>query len=271
VDVVSSNSIDATPNEQKTVQAKLALSLSAAQQYAADCDPSVFPQGSYIPFHLQRKVTQEQLAYAIMDGIYLGSEYGALDLGLLRGLQISHIINITSGSRTVPNYGESIQGWDVKYVHYSLEDRIGYSEQTILKTFRETTSSLREWSANQQRVFVHCSAGLSRSASVIMAYLMDVKSLTLAQAVSLFTEKRGRQPACTPSYWSALCMLERELRGVNVKTAPTFDYTPWICDDVGGAGEDHPTGLQLATNEVVAKMLRDMDWNASAVVNRLLG
>jgi hypothetical protein len=64
--------------------------------------------------------------------------------------------------------------------------------------------------------------------------------------------------------------LERRLRGKG--GTPSFDYTAWICDDVGGQGEaDRSTGLQIATDETVAQLLHEKyDWDATAVVEALL-
>ena len=103
---------------------------------------------------------------------------------------------------------------------------------------------------------------------MVMAFLMYARGATLREAVAAFTAARGRQPACTPTYWTTLMRLERKLRG----EGPSFDYTLWICDDVGGAGEaDRCTGLQIATDEVVARLLHEEhDWDAVAVVNALL-
>lgn len=222
---------------------------------------------------MQRKVESDQQIFRVMEGLYMGSEYGASDIGLLRGLGINRVINISSGSRTVPNHGEKVVGWDAQYRHYPLEDRIGYSVDAVITAFDEAVELLHGWLQEGCRVFVHCSAGLSRSASMVMAFMICKHNKSLHQAVKSFTAARGRQPACTPTYWTALMRLERRIfpdHGPGV--APTFDYTHWICDDVGGQGEDNrSTGLQIATDETVAQLLHnEHDWDADAVVHALL-
>ena len=41
-------------------------------------------------------------------------------------------------------------------------------------------------------ILVHCSAGLSRSASMIVAWLMIEQKLSLKEAIEFIVEKRGR-------------------------------------------------------------------------------
>ena len=275
----------AGPDNAEEVAGKLARSLAAAKCFADDAVD--YPRGSFVPFGLQRKVQADQQIFVLQGGggegegvVYVGSEYAAADIGLLRGVGVSRVINISSGSRTVPNYGESVEAWkdDVEYVHFPLEDRIGFAVQEVEAAFVKAVDLLRVWVSEEGRsVLVHCSAGLSRSASMCMAFMMcgggGGEGCSLADAVAAFTVCRGRQPACTPTYWTALMRLERRLGKSGPGDAPSFDYTPWICDDVGGKGEaGRATGLQLETDEVVATLLHDEqhDWDADAVVRTLL-
>ena len=85
------------PNSDAEIDAKLARSIAAARTYADAC-PEDRRRGHFVPFRFQRKVDGEELAFALGDGVFVGSEYGASDVGLLRGLGISLIINVTAGS-----------------------------------------------------------------------------------------------------------------------------------------------------------------------------
>lgn len=259
------------PDAPEIVEAKLAASLTAARGYADDCPEAKYPKGAFVPFRLQRKVKEDQQLFVVADGVHVGSEYAAADVGLLRGAGISRVVNISSGARTVPNFGESVDGWSVEYRHFPLEDRIGFSVAVARAAIDEVVRLLRQWVDQGHAVLVHCSAGLSRSASAVMAYLMVAKGVSLAGAVAAFTAARGRQPACTPTYWTVLGRLERGISGAGPGTAPSCNYTDWICDDVGGKGEeDRATGLQLATDAEVARLLVEHDWDADAVVAALL-
>jgi hypothetical protein len=103
------------PNSDAEIDAKLARSIAAARTYADSC-PEDKRRGHFVPFRFQRKVDGEELAFCLGDGVFVGSEYGASDVGLLRGLGISLVINVTTGSRLVPNFGQSVAGFDVSYV-----------------------------------------------------------------------------------------------------------------------------------------------------------
>lgn len=300
------------PNDEALVARKLARSLEVARQFADDFlssttsasspAPALVPAAgggsggaqdaavlsgeeallasdrgrAFVPFDKQRKVEGEEQIFRVCRRVFVGSEYAAADVGLLRGLGISRVMNITSGARTVPNFGERVAGWDVEYTSYPLQDRIGFPVASIVEAMDDAVARLDAWDAEDRAVLVHCSAGLCRSASIIMAWLMRRASsprLTLAEAVEAYTEARGRPPAPSPSYWSALVSEERSAaREAGVPDAstrpPTFDFTESVCGDLsieGGAGS-----LQLAPRDEVIRLLREFHWNPDAVVRALL-
>jgi hypothetical protein len=175
----------AAPDDAATVRRKMDASLAAAKSYADGCPPELM-KDKFIPFAKQGKVQPDQQLFLVVEGIYVGSEYAASDIGLLRGAGISRIINISSGARTVPNHGENVAGWDVVYKHFPLEDRIGFDVASAEAAFDEGLELMSTWLAQDHRVLVHCSAGLSRSASMVMAFLMSARGATLSEAVGTF-------------------------------------------------------------------------------------
>ena len=56
--------------------------------------------------------------------------------------------------------------------------------------FESAFEFIKEGIENGQGVLVHCYAGQSRSASIVIAYLMKEKSLTLDESLKLLREKR---------------------------------------------------------------------------------
>mmetsp|Transcript_51538 Transcript_51538/g.120919 ORF Transcript_51538/g.120919 Transcript_51538/m.120919 type:complete len:85 (+) Transcript_51538:1-255(+) len=59
---------------------------------------------------------------------------------------------------------------------------------------------------------IHCSAGVSRSSSVVISYLMRRRGMSLREAYD--TVKAARpQIAPNPGFWSQLLDLEMSLRG----------------------------------------------------------
>lgn len=258
------------PNTDAEVRAKLANSLVAAASFADGC-PKDKRRGNFVPFRFQRKVDAEELAFEVGGGVFVGSEYGAADVGLLRGLGVSLVINVTTGSRLVPNFGESVEGFDVSYVNFHLDDRIGTDVGAVLSAMRGASARIELCLSESRRVFLHCSAGLCRSASLAMAWLMAGRGMTLAAAVSALTSARGRPPVISASYASALAEFEREVaasRGDPVPASPTADFSDNFVEDV--SIEAGPQSLQLAAEADVRRMLLEQKGDADAVFRRLL-
>lgn len=158
------------------------------------------------------------------DGLFLGSCFGAQHDHIFDPdiLGVSCVVNITSGSEKVPNvYKES----GVQYVNYEVHDQPG--ETAMEAVIAENYSVLKQWLDNKQRVLVHCRAGLSRSVTLVVAYLMRRHDLSLKTAIDFVQFRRGRKLQINPSFWMLLAKLERELHALPPHTIPSYDFTPW--------------------------------------------
>jgi len=95
----------------------------------------------------------------ILDGLYLGNRESARDLRRLRDIGITHIVNCTS---ELPNYHEG----HFVYLTMKMHDPDpGFHERIpgVCKFIDE--------GRKKGRVLVHCFAAMSRSPSVVLAYL----------------------------------------------------------------------------------------------------
>lgn len=152
-------------DDEVTCKEKLAKSLELARGFYINDLPK--PVG-FVPFSHQRPVQPNEKVFKVAPGLYIGSCYGASDVGLLRGLGMTHVINITSGIGLEPNFGEAF----FKYTNFPVMDKIGEDVNKILDAMRFTADLYLRLKGEGGNIFVHCSAGLCRSASLVVAALM---------------------------------------------------------------------------------------------------
>ena len=275
----------AAPNDPATCARKLALSLEVAQAF---CDPAL-AAAPFVPFLAQKKVNgaqpHQELVFHVEGGLYIGAEAGAGDLGLLRGLGVSRVINATGGfgqeGTRRPNWGEllAVPGWDVAYTSLPLADKVGVPVGPISAAMARAHELLTQWAAEGRVVLVHCSAGLCRSAALVVAHLMQRHGLGFGEAMARFRALRGRPAMLNSSYVTALWRLERERAAAAAEAAgaaggqglaaPTYDFTPEVVEEMSvEAGER--VSLLLAPAAEVAARLQEMQWEAFSLFNALM-
>jgi protein-tyrosine phosphatase len=114
----------------------------------------------------------------IIDHIYLGDLRAADDTSILQLHEITHIINCAVGlPETFPeNY---------KYLSLNLRDD---TDQDLSEAFKVSLEFLKDKNA---KVFIHCKQGVSRSASIVLAYLIMEKGLSYNEAFEVLVKKRN--------------------------------------------------------------------------------
>ena len=136
--------------------------------------------------------------------VFIGPESSASDVSILRDLGITHVVNVT------PQAPPVLEGpFRPEYLCIAVEDDSSQAE--YLGGFFETairfiTHALKNEHA---RVLVHCQRGHSRSATIVLAYLMSI-GLRLEAALALL--KRAR-PTVRPNDGFLACLerLDRQL------------------------------------------------------------
>jgi protein-tyrosine phosphatase len=73
-----------------------------------------------------------------------------------------------------------------------------------------------------EKVLVHCGAGVSRSPTIVLAYLMVVARMTLREAYDLVSAQRFVQP--NEGFTEKLMHLEMEQFGENSVSLDDFDF-----------------------------------------------
>ena len=159
----------------------------------------------------------DQISVAIPDKLYLTNWRAAADEAVLKSLKITHIVAI--GAEFVNDSKEGIQYW-----HKDINDDEG-AGQEMSHALRDAASFIQ--SALKQtkgRCIVHCAAGVSRSATCVLAYKVLHEKVSLYAAFeSLIQCRRVVWP--NNGFMEALISLEAEVRG---KSSITLDdYIAW--------------------------------------------
>jgi protein-tyrosine phosphatase len=95
--------------------------------------------------------------------LYHGDLGHAQNMNLLNELGIQHIINVCD----FPLGKDIVEHFNVLWIH--INDELGVD---IRKHFETTNSFLHTCKQKGEKVLVHCQMGISRSSSIILAYLI---------------------------------------------------------------------------------------------------
>ena len=114
----------------------------------------------------------------IVDNIYLGNCSAAEDIKDLKDKGIKKILTVMNqvGPNYLPEDG---------FIHkkYNIID---FDDQNIIQYFGECLKFMK----GEEKVLVHCMAGASRSATIVIAYLMWTQKKTYEEASQFVKSKR---------------------------------------------------------------------------------
>ncbi|XP_023657435.1 dual specificity protein phosphatase 19 [Paramormyrops kingsleyae] len=118
--------------------------------------------------------------------LLLASQDVAHDLDTLKELKVSHILNVGYG---VENISPDL------FVYKTL-NILDLPETDITSYFHETSQFIDQVKAEGGVVLVHCNAGVSRSAAIVIGYLMSREGLAFNAALALV---KAARPAIRPN------------------------------------------------------------------------
>ncbi|XP_011297253.1 protein phosphatase Slingshot isoform X3 [Fopius arisanus] len=117
----------------------------------------------------------------IFDHVYLGSEWNASNLEELQKNGVRHILNVT---REIDNFFPGMFNY--------LNVRVYDDEKTdLLKHWDDTFKYITKARKEGSKVLVHCKMGVSRSASVVIAYAMKAYNWDFSQALKHVKNRRN--------------------------------------------------------------------------------
>ncbi|KAJ8406737.1 hypothetical protein AAFF_G00296530 [Aldrovandia affinis] len=124
----------------------------------------------------------------VWPNVYIGDASTARDKALLSNLGITHILNAADGPGRIDTGASFYSDMAVRYYGVDAPDSRDF---------------------DLRKVFVHCARGISRSATLVFAFLMINEKLTLAEAIKTVRKHRNVLP--NAGFLSQLCHLDMAL------------------------------------------------------------
>ena len=137
--------------------------------------------------------------------LFLGNEWNRRNVDGLKALGITHIVDVTESKFHDDGF---------KTLKIPIADTINAPIHQYFDDVVEFIDGALQIETN--RVFVHCQMGVSRSSSMVMAYLMKGRGWTLFDSYRWCTSQR---PKVHPNngFFDALCQFEVRVHGKRTK------------------------------------------------------
>ncbi|TDH00572.1 hypothetical protein EPR50_G00189630 [Perca flavescens] len=124
----------------------------------------------------------------ILPFLYLGNEHDAQDIHLLQRYNIGYILNVTTH---LPLFH-----YDTGLFIYKRLPATDSNKQNLRQYFEEAFEFIEEAHQAGMGLLIHCQAGVSRSATIVIAYLMKHTWMTMTDAYKFV---KTRRPIISPN------------------------------------------------------------------------
>ncbi|KAM9313275.1 dual specificity protein phosphatase 26 [Gastrophryne carolinensis] len=153
--------------------------------------------------------------------LYLGDQEIAANKRELYQLHITHILNaVHSRWRGGEEYYRDM---NISYMGIEAQDSPTFDMSIH---FNAAADFIHRALREKGKILVHCAVGVSRSATLVLAYLMIYHRMTLVEAINTVKEKRGIIP--NRGFLRQLIELESTLKK---KSQSTQKYKSFSCND----------------------------------------
>ncbi|XP_053307002.1 dual specificity protein phosphatase 13-like [Spea bombifrons] len=124
--------------------------------------------------------------------LYLGDAFTARDKSVLRELGITHVLNAASGRYRINTGPEFYRDLKIDYYGVEADDDANFDLSVYFYPAAQfIRSGLQSYKG---RVLVHCAMGISRAASLVLAFLMISEGFSLVDALRSVSEHRDIFP-----------------------------------------------------------------------------
>lgn len=141
--------------------------------------------------------------------LYLGNSRDAADLARLLHLGTTWVLNVTA---QLPGYHEQ------RGITYKQIPASDSGQQNLKQYFEEAFQFIEDARSKGFRVLLHCQAGVSRSATIAIAYIMKYQHLPMVEA---YRRVKAARPIISPNlnFMGQLLELEQSLQQQGGNTA----------------------------------------------------
>lgn len=150
--------------------------------------------------------------------LLLGDHVFASDKEKLKLIGVTHVVNCAEGNKfcQINTSEDFFSGSDIKYHGINAMD---VPKFRLIDYFRPAADFIEDGLLQEGKVFVHCYQGISRSAAMVIAFLMLKKDMPVAAALAEIRAKRAVQP--NEGFLKQLCQLNAELFAPTQALEPT--------------------------------------------------
>ncbi|XP_053926836.1 dual specificity protein phosphatase 13-like [Cuculus canorus] len=117
----------------------------------------------------------------VWPNIYLGDAWAARSKTTLQSLNITHILNAADGPYSINTGAKYYQDLQIEY--YGVEAFDSPSFDLSIFFYDAANFIGKALNTSGGKVFVHCAMGISRSATLVLAFLMIHENMTLVDAL----------------------------------------------------------------------------------------
>lgn len=107
------------------------------------------------------------------------------DIQVISRAGISAVLNVQTDTDMIhrqinwPHNLKAYEKYNIEIVRYPIRD---FDQQDLINKLKDCSEELKRLLDNQKTVYVHCTAGMSRAAATVIAYLVFNESMSLEEA-----------------------------------------------------------------------------------------
>uniref|UniRef100_A0A8D2KGW2 Dual specificity protein phosphatase 13B n=1 Tax=Urocitellus parryii TaxID=9999 RepID=A0A8D2KGW2_UROPR len=139
-----------------------------------------------------RRATMLNHINEVWPNLFLGDAYAARDKSQLIQMGITHVVNVAAGKFQVDTGAKFYHGMPLEYYGIEADDNPFFDLSVyFLPVAQYIRTALN---TPRGRVLVHCAMGVSRSATLVLAFLMIYENMTLVEAIQTVQAHRDICP-----------------------------------------------------------------------------